>query len=216
MRRLRFRYLGSLPYGPTLAYQRRLAEALRTTQKAEEAFLAVEHEPVITIGRRGSRAHILASKEQLEQLGVQVFEVERGGEVTYHGPGQLVLYPIVRVVPTRFGVRDLISGLAGAIADQLGELGIDAGFDQANPGLWVEDAKIGAVGMRVARGVSTHGAALNVTVDVDAFRLIVPCGMANVTTTNVAELLGDAPPLRVLARGIAQRFCERLDFLLIE
>ena len=215
MRPLRFTDLGRRPYGPTLTYQQRLAEAVRDAGH-DEVFLSVEHEPVITIGRRGSRAHVLASEEQLEQLGVDLFEVERGGEVTYHGLGQLVLYPIVRVVPTKFGVRDLVDALAAAIIDELQDLGIDASFDRANPGLWVGDAKIGAVGMRVQRGVSTHGSALNVSVDAEAIRLIVPCGMENVTTTNVVELCGQAPPLAVLARRIAENFSQRLDFVMIQ
>ena len=215
MRRLRYRFLGRCPYRPILALQNRLADQLKASPEADEWILAVEHEPVITIGRRGSKEHVLASQLQLDRLGVEVVDVERGGEVTYHGPGQLVLYPIVRVSPRRFGVRELVQSLAGAITDELHQLGINARYDSVSPGLWVEKAKIGAVGMRVARGVSTHGAAINVTVDLDAFQMIVPCGVAGAAVTSVAELVGTEPELSGLAERICQRFCERVAFVLV-
>jgi len=220
MSELSYRYLGRAAYEPTWALQRDLAAALSArTPEARETLLAVEHDPVITIGRRGSRDDVLASAARLQALGVDLHEVDRGGEVTYHGPGQLVLYPVVRVTPSRFGVGDLVRGLAAVVADAIEALGIASTYDAENPGLWVGDAKICAVGMRVSRGVSTHGAALNVTSDLDAFRLIVPCGMPESGVTSVARELGDGarvPSLDKLAEGVARRFADRFGFALID
>ncbi len=213
MPKLSFRWLGKRPYEPVLAEQNRIADALRGAEDQQEILLGVEHTPVITVGRRGSWADIHLTKEDLSARGVDVFEVDRGGEVTYHGPGQLVLYPIVRVRPSRFGVGDLVRALAGAIGDELAEMGIATVYDPANPGLWISDRKICAVGMRVAGGVSTHGAAVNVTTDLDAFSFIVPCGKRDGKTTSIEQHLSVAPPpLETLARSIAGRFANRLGF----
>lgn len=208
--------LGRRAYRPTWELQNELADGLRRERPgAAETLVLVEHDPVITIGRRGRRADVLASAEALATRGVELVEVDRGGEVTYHGPGQLVAYPIVRVDPRRFGVGDLVRGLAAAIARTLAELGIEATYDKENPGLWVEGAKICAVGMRVSRGVSTHGAALNVTTDLSAFDLIVPCGQPRAKATSVARLIdGPIPTLRALGRRVAEHFAGRFDYRL--
>lgn len=215
MPELSFRWLGKRPYAPVLDEQNRIADALRTAAPDQrEVFLAVEHEPVITVGRRGSWKDIHLSSDDLLARGVEVFDVDRGGEVTYHGPGQLVLYPIVRVVPNHFGVGDLVRALAGAIGDELSAIGIATVYDASNPGLWILDEKICAVGMRVSRGVSTHGAAVNVTTDLSAFSLIVPCGKSHGKTTSVEQhLSGPSPPLERLASSIADRFAKRLGFV---
>ena len=213
-----YRYLGRVPYGPTWDLQRKLVQALvEDHPHSQETLLALEHEPVITIGRRGKREDLLLSAEHLKARGIEVHEVDRGGEVTYHGPGQLVLYPIVRVRPSRFGVGDLVRGLAGSISGTLQALAITTRYDPDNPGLWIDNAKICAVGMRVARGISSHGAAVNVTTDLDAFRLIVPCGMPGAKVTSVARQLNDpssAPGLDDLAQEIARRFAATFGFSL--
>lgn len=210
-RPLHYRFLGRRPYRPTWDLQREVADALRAGT-GPETLLALEHDPVITIGRRGDSTDILAGAELLASQGVDVVEVDRGGEVTYHGPGQLVVYPIVALRGSRFGVGDLVRGLAAAIGDWLGESGIDARYDPEHPGLWVGDEKICAVGMRIRGGVSTHGAAVNLSTDLDAFKLIVPCGLPAARATSVAQLTGRAPGLAQAARHVAEGFAERLGF----
>lgn len=208
--------LGREPYEVTLERQHEAAEALIARQPgACDTLFAVEHDPVITLGRRARPADVLASRERLAGLGISVHHVQRGGEVTYHGPGQLVLYPVVRVDPRRIGVVDLVRGLARSVADILIEWGLESRYDSENPGLWVGDAKICAVGMRIARGVSTHGCALNVGDEpLQAFPLIVPCGMPNAPVTSMASERPaiPIPRLSVLARRIASRLAERLGF----
>lgn len=208
--------LGRRAYRPTWRLQNELADRLRQEQAgAIETLVLVEHDPVITIGRRGRQGDVLVSSATLASRGIELVEVDRGGEVTYHGPGQLVVYPIVRVDPRRFGVGDLVRGLAAAIARVLAEMGIDATYDTESPGLWVKGAKICAVGMRVSRGVSTHGAAVNVTTDLTAFELIVPCGQPRARATSVAQLTdGPVPTLRAVGRRVAEHFAERFDYRL--
>lgn len=181
----------------------------------EQWLLALEHEPVITIGRRGKISDILVPNGWLQERGVSIQRADRGGEVTYHGPGQLVLYPIVRVDPRRFGVSALISGLISSIAGFLAELGIIADTNDRNPGLWVKNAKICAVGMRVRSGISSHGAAVNLTTSLDAFDWIVSCGMKNARATSVAVELNDpsqCPSLEAAGRNIAERFARHFGF----
>jgi lipoate-protein ligase B len=211
-------FLGRRSYRPTWDLQNQLADKLRAGgPEAQETLLSVEHDPVITIGRRGKRSDILMNEAALAARDVEVAQVDRGGEVTYHGPGQLVLYPIVRVDPRRFGVGDLVRGLAGSIAGALDALGIDSRYDPESPGLWVSQAKICAVGMRVSGGVSTHGAAVNVTTDTDAFGMIVPCGHPGALVTNIAREIAEftpPPTLEELAREVADRFADHFNFRL--
>lgn len=178
---------------------------------APPTLFSVEHDPVVTLGRRADAAHLRVDAEQLAHRGIQIVEADRGGEATYHGPGQLTLYAIVPLHPLGLGVSDLVRALAGAVADVLAAEGIRAEYDPERPGLWTEGRKICAVGMRIRNGVSLHGAALNVTTDLDAFRLIVPCGMPDAQTTSMARE-GLAPPaLEPLARRVATALAGRLN-----
>ncbi|MCA9565502.1 MAG: lipoyl(octanoyl) transferase LipB [Myxococcales bacterium] len=211
---LHFRYLGRAAYRPTLDLQHQLAEALAADGDAAETFLAVEHDPVFTIGRRGTGDEILVSRERLDALGIDVVDVDRGGQVTYHGPGQLVIYPIVRIRPGHFGVSDLVRGLADSIRQVLAEEGVESRYDDENPGLWVDDRKICSVGMRIRKGVSTHGAAVNLTTDLNAFGLIVPCGLPQSRATSLLLERGSSPPLEQMAARVAGRFANRFDYQL--
>jgi lipoyl(octanoyl) transferase len=169
----------------------------------EERILLVEHPPVITYGRRaGVERNLLASDEQLSMLGVEVVQSDRGGDVTFHGPGQLVAYPIVRLNDHRLSVGGYVRALERAVIAALGDLGIRAGRDECAVGVWVGDgtragagmAKVCAIGVRIRRGVTLHGLALNVTTDLNYFDLIVPCGLQRRPVTSVARLCGDAAP----------------------
>lgn len=213
MSHLNYTFLGRCSYARASKLQQSIIEQVRVG--GEQCLLAVEHDPVITIGRRGRTSDILVPHDWLEKHGVSIHQADRGGEVTYHGPGQLVLYPIVRVDPRRLGVSELISGLLSSISGFLTELEIIAETDDQSPGLWVNNAKICAVGMRVRRGVSSHGAAVNLTTSLEAFDWIVSCGMANARTTSVAVELGDpstCPSLEAAGRNIAGRFARHFAF----
>ncbi len=173
-----------VPYGQALALQLQLRERLQNREEQDgesEGYLVVlQHPPVITLGKRATMAALSAPGWVREQ-GIEVFKIDRGGEATYHGPGQLVIYPIVRLDALGLGVSDLVRGLAASIATVLGKYGVEAAYDPEIPGLWTQSEtpsrKLASVGMRVSGGVSTHGAAINVVNDMTAFGMFTPCGM---------------------------------------
>lgn len=165
----------------------------------QERVLFVEHPPVITFGRRpGVSRNLLASDEQLARLGVEVVQSDRGGDITFHGPGQIVAYPIIRLNDHRFSVSGYVHALERAVVATLAGFGIVAQADPAAVGVWADDAgkpaKICALGVRIKRGVSLHGMALNVETKLDYFDLIVPCGLAGRAVTSMRKLMGDATP----------------------
>jgi lipoyl(octanoyl) transferase len=162
--------------------------------------LFVEHPPVITFGRRdGGERHLIAGKDQLEKLGVEVVKSDRGGDITFHGPGQLVAYPILPLNAFRLSVGAYVHRLEDAMIKYLAELGIVAQKDPRAVGVWTPDngkqAKICAIGVRVSRGVTLHGLALNVTTDLTYFDLIVPCGLPGKPVTSLQKLLGSRTPV---------------------
>lgn len=181
---------------------------------AEEAIFFVEHTPVITFGRRAadSAKHLVASREQLQAMGVELVESDRGGDITFHGPGQLVAYPIVRLGDHHLSVGAYVKALEHAVVGTLKEFGIDAHLDPGAIGVWTQrpdgmEAKICALGVRIKRGVSMHGIALNITTDLRYFDLIVPCGLVGRPVTSIRQILGDRCPAMdevkpVLARQI--------------
>lgn len=178
----------------------------------EDTIFTLEHEPVITLGRRAKVDQLHLSRELLAERGVDVVESDRGGELTYHGPGQLVVYPILHIKDRGIHVGDLVRGLAAAVSDVIErEFGVSSEYDAERPGLWVDGAKIAAVGMRISRGVSMHGTALNVTTNLDAFSLFVPCGLPEASTTSLSALGHDPPPVATLGRMVAEAFAT--DFL---
>ncbi len=182
---LRAAWLGAADYAGTLALQRRLARAV-ADGAAPDAVLMLEHGHVYTLGRRGRRSDILAGPDELRALGVEVHETDRGGEVTYHGPGQLVCYPVVDLRPVGGPLR-FVCALQAAAVETLAGYGIDASCEGRPTGIWAGDAKIGAIGLHVSRGISTHGLALNVSPDLAHFDRIVPCGMPGIRVTSMAR-----------------------------
>ena len=180
----------------------------------QHRLFTLEHEPVITMGRRAAPTDLLLSEEALRARGIDLAVSDRGGEVTYHGPGQLVLYAVVDTRALRLGPSDLVRALASSVSDYLASLGISAPYDTAHPGLWTAQGKLVAVGMRISRGVSMHGAALNLATSLDAFSLFVPCGMPGAAATSVAALRGEAPPLAEAAEACARRFADALQLTL--
>jgi len=193
-----WRWLGRVGFADTAALQEELRR--QVIAGGPETLLLLEHDPVITMGRSALEANVLVDEAELARRGVALHRASRGGDVTYHGPGQLVGYPIVRL---RGGVRAHVEAMAAAIADVLHELGVDAVYRSAAPGLWVGASKICAFGINVHRRVTLHGFALNLAPALDAFQLIVPCGIAGCAVTSVRALIGDAPTPQALAPRIA-------------
>jgi lipoyl(octanoyl) transferase len=199
---LRTRWLGRIAYRDAWALQQALAAARAGGSLGEDQLLLLEHDAVLTLGRHASDGHVMAPPELLAARGIEVVRVERGGEVTYHGPGQLVAYPIVALAgpvaesvrsgSRPLGVRRFVEALEGAMADTCGAWGVSAGPRPGHPGCWIDadgplPRKIGALGIRVARGVTFHGIALNVTTDLADFDLIDPCGMPGLRSTSIAR-----------------------------
>lgn len=164
--------------------------------RAPHVLILLQHPPTYTLGVRGKSEHLLVSEEALARLGARVYRVDRGGDVTFHGPGQIVGYPIFRLDAWREGPLWYVRRLEAALIDTLAALGIAAGRVQGRPGVWVGTAKVAAIGVRVARGVTSHGFALNVSPDLSYFAHIVPCGLADAAVTSIERLLGWPVPLR--------------------
>ncbi len=190
------RWLGRVDYHEALTTQKRLVDD-RVADRIPDQLLLLEHRSVLTLGRHSDPAHILASPAELASRDIEVIRVDRGGEVTYHGPGQLVAYPIVALAHRGMLVRPFVRALESALIDTCSALGVRAGRRDGHPGCWCDvegpaPRKIGALGLRVERGVTYHGIALNVTVDLADFKLIDPCGMPGVRSTSIAAERGDA------------------------
>jgi lipoyl(octanoyl) transferase len=194
------RWLGQVRYREAWALQKHLVDE-RVADRIPDTLLLLEHPPVLTLGRQADESHVLVTPAELAARGVEVIRVERGGEVTYHGPGQLVAYPIVALSRRGLLLRPFVRALEGALVDTCRDLGVAADRREGHPGCWVDPAgrrprKIGALGLRIERGVSYHGIALNVTVDLADFALIDACGMPDLESTSIARELGraDEPP----------------------
>ena len=190
-------WLGRIGYREAWARQKALLER-RAAGEIDDTILLLEHDAVLTLGRGADEAHVLASPRELRRRGIEVIRVERGGEVTYHGPGQLVGYPIIRLGDRGILVRPLVAALEAAMIETCARLGVEAMRRDGHPGCWIEDdpgrgrphRKIGALGLRIERGVSYHGIALNIDVDLRDFDLIDPCGEPGLISTSIAEELG--------------------------
>jgi lipoyl(octanoyl) transferase len=196
------RWLGRIDYADAHGLQRDLV-ARRAAGTVEDTLLLLEHPPVLTLGRHSDPAHILAGPDELEARGIEVIRVERGGEVTYHGPGQLVAYPIIRLHERGLLLRPFVRALEAALADTCRSYGVAADRREGHPGCWCDPEgprprKIGALGLRVERGVTFHGIALNIRPDLRDFDLIDPCGMPGTASTSIArELSQPEPPVVV-------------------
>ena len=189
-------WLGRVDYHEALALQKRLV-AERAEGRIGDQLLLLEHPPVLTLGRGADPAHIRADPPTLAARGIEVIQVERGGEVTYHGPGQLVAYPILALSARGLLVRPLVRALEAALVTTCAAYGVAAARRDGHPGCWcdpdgADPRKIGALGLRIERGVSYHGIALNVSVDLADFDLIDPCGMPDTVSTSIDRELGRA------------------------
>jgi lipoate-protein ligase B len=192
---------GLVPYAEGVALQERV-RALRQEDRIPDALLLLEHPPVFTRGRRSEAADLPFDDDWYRDRGVEVHDTDRGGRVTYHGPGQLVGYPIMRIDDVLEYVRTMERAMIEALADE----GIEAGLREGLTGVWVEDRKIGSIGVHVSRGVTTHGFAVNVENDLGPFEWVVPCGIGGVQMTSVQREGGEG--ISCFRKRIAWRFAE--------
>jgi lipoyl(octanoyl) transferase len=182
-------HLGSIDYGSALRLQEHLVE-LRKQNRIDNVLLLLEHPPVITLGRNANETNIVAPREFLAGKGVEVFEINRGGDVTFHGPGQLVGYPIfdLRSFPEKIGVVEYVRRIEEVLIRTCIHYGIESQRIKGMTGVWtMSERKIAAIGVHISRGVTSHGFALNVTTDLDYFKLIVPCGLTKPVTSIQVE-----------------------------
>ena len=197
---LEVRWLGRIAYADALELQRRLVERRRAGDIPDQLIL-LEHDHVITLGTSAHAEHVLLEADERRLFGIEMFETGRGGQVTYHGPGQLVVYPLIDIRRAGLGVRDLVTALERAVIDYCASLGIEAATRPGAPGVYVQGRKLGSVGIRIRRGASYHGLALNVNMDLEPFQRINPCGYAGLQMTQLASL--GQPDLTVARAGEA-------------
>jgi lipoate-protein ligase B len=199
--------LGTMPYAEALELQRQAARARISGLIPEDLLLLVEHPPVVTLGRSTKAGHLLASVETLAQRGVELFDVERGGDVTFHGPGQLVGYPIIDLKRHKRDLHWYLRQVEQALIDALDQFGIVAERNPGLTGVWTQGRKIASIGVHARDWVTWHGFALNVTTDLRFFELIVPCGINAVTMTSIEhEILGTKPRIDEVARAVTEAF----------
>ncbi|MEM7582752.1 MAG: lipoyl(octanoyl) transferase LipB [Acidobacteriota bacterium] len=202
-RSLRWSFLGRVPYAPTYELQEQLRREIR--EGGPEHLLLLEHEPVFTLGRSASAADVVASRAWLDERGIEVHETNRGGQVTYHGPGQLVGYPIINLDPDRRDVRRYVRDLQEVLLRSLADFGIVGRRreGQALIGVWVGDEKIASIGVHLARWITLHGFALNVKTELEHFEGIVACGLPQVQMTSMQRLTGRELALAEIASRVA-------------
>ena len=207
MRELSIRRLGTVPYANALDLQKSLVEE-RRAGRIPDTLLLLEHPHVITLGVKlaAARSHVVTPLEALAALGVDLVETGRGGDVTYHGPGQLVAYPILDLRPDRQDVHQYVRDLEAVMIEVCGSYGLTAGRVPGFSGAWIGDRKVGAIGVRISRWITSHGLALNVDTDLSFFGHIVPCGIADKDVTSIAAELGRGVAVDDAAARLAEAF----------
>lgn len=208
MRHIEVSWLGTLPYDSALDLQRRLVEA-RRADAIPDQLLLLEHPHVITLGSSSSVANVLADESQRTRLGIELFETGRGGDVTYHGPGQLVGYPILDLKPDRCDLHRYVRDIEEALIRAVANFGIAAHRLHGRTGVWAGDAKVAAIGVRVSSGwITSHGFALNVATNLDYFATIVPCGIADKAVTSLEQLVATPVDMGAVREHVADAFAD--------
>ncbi len=202
--------LGRIAYDEAYAIQRKTVEALQN-ESGDEAFFLLEHPHVITRGRNASTDAVRASASGLHGRGVELTETDRGGDVTYHGPGQLVGYPIIRLLEGRRDVRRYVSDIEDVVIRTLSDFSIEGTRHPVHRGVWVSGRKIASVGIRIARWVTSHGFALNVATDLSYFQLIHPCGIEGCEMTSIERETGSRVDMKTVKRLVANHFADVFD-----
>ena len=183
--------------------------AQRAEGRIPDTLLLLEHSPVYTAGRRSMPKHVLLNAGELQALGIQLVETDRGGQVTYHGPGQLVGYLILSLAERGMGPREYVRALERVLVETVASFGLDAGAQEGLTGVWIADAKVASIGVKISRGTTLHGFALNVDPDLGYYRHIVACGLPGPGVTSMAKLLGRPVEMAEVRRRLVERFAER-------
>lgn len=202
--------LSLVPFLDAYDVQRRTVE-MRQNDEGTDTLILLEHPHVVTVGRNATRSSLRAGPDLLKSRGVDLVETDRGGDVTYHGPGQLVGYPILRLEPGRRDIRRYVHDIEEVLLRTLDAYSIGARRDDVHRGVWIDDRKIASVGIRISRWVTSHGFALNVNTDLSYFSLIVPCGITGCTMTSIARELGRSVPIDEVKTVVTRMFCTVFD-----
>lgn len=220
---MRSAYLLNLPptqYEPVLAVQRKAVAARKDRRLDRDLIIALEHTPVFTLGRRGGRENLLVAENQLKARGIAIVPIERGGDITYHGPGQLVVYTILSLKEAGLSVTDLVAGLERVMVDTAACWGLHASGNDTYRGAWIGRRKLGSIGITIRRGVSFHGLALNVNTDLEPFGWINPCGIQGCRMTSLAGETGGPVEMETARRealgNLASIFDLRLETISME
>ena len=206
--------LGVVEYEEALRLQRTLIAAIKAEQ-ANNTLLLLQHPHVYTLGRRGDREHVLLDDAELESRGIALHEADRGGQVTYHGPGQLVAYPIVDLRSWGGPLR-YVRALERAMLATLPQFDIQGDVIEGRTGVWVGNAKVGAIGVKISGGVAYHGLALNIAPDLSYFHHIIPCGITDAGVTSMEQLLGRSVDIETVAYGLTYHLSRELDLKMVE
>jgi lipoate-protein ligase B len=215
VRELAVSWWGLMPYTASWDLQKSLAADL-VAGTGRDTLLLLEHPPVYTLGRNSLTEHILVSSDELARRGATVERIDRGGEVTFHGPGQLVAYPVIKLGPEERSISRLVDNLEQAIIDTLGDYGLPGERLAGQRGVWTRGRKMTSVGLSLKRWVVTHGMALNVAPDLSYFTLINPCGHPETVMTSMERELGQAPDVRDVGDHFARHFARRFNRTPIE
>lgn len=209
---LRGRYIGKTLYSSGIRIQQIAHESVLNTGPAQVILL--QHNHVYTLGRRGKHKDILIGNEDLNALDLEIFETDRGGEVTYHGPGQLIVYPIVDLTEVKQGPIEFIRGLEKITISTLSDFGIHATSSNKPTGVWVDEAKIASIGIKVSNKITTHGLAININTDLSYFDHIVSCGLSNLEHTSIAKETGKTHSIKKVAHHVANELSNMLGLSL--
>jgi len=211
MRELHSSFLGTVPYAAALDLQKRLVEQRRNGEVPDQLLL-LEHPHVITLGTSSHESNVLVDDEQRRLLGIELFETGRGGDVTYHGPGQLVGYPILDLKPDRCDLHGYVRDIEAALIRALARFGLECGRKEGLTGVWLGDEKIAAIGVRVSSGwITSHGFALNVNTDLSWFDSIIPCGITDATVTSMQAIAGCGFDMREVQDALIATFSSVFD-----
>lgn len=208
IRSAHFVWLGVVPYGDAWSLQTRLVAARKDGALGKDVFLFLEHPPVFTLGRRGGRDNLKVQDGFLESRGIEVVPIERGGDITYHGPGQLVVYPVMDLRKARLGVKDYVTALEEVMILAADGQGVKAERNDLNRGVWVGMQKLGSIGIAVRHGIAFHGMAFNVNTDLDPFDWVNPCGLDGIHMTSLKQELGQEVPMEDVRRSVASHMEE--------
>lgn len=208
--RFTIRRLGMVEYGAAYQLQKKLHQQ-RVEGEIGDTLLLLEHPPTITVGKAGSIDNILVPRETLSKLGISLYFVDRGGDVTYHGPGQLVGYTILDLSSRGGDLKRYVHDLEEVLIRTLEDFSIKAGRDPQHVGVWIDQKKIASIGLSIREWVTMHGFALNVSTDLEGFSLIHPCGFKDRKTASIRELSSFCPSLEQVTESLLQHFCEILD-----